>query len=134
MSVKIDLQKVHSLLNSYIEREDIDCESRLLLKRFVQKLGESSSFASISNSSFFHLEKTEFEEKFKEALTGEVDICNIFKLKFSNKTKSWNMFLLVDNKEELFLDGLDWRLTRQILIDLNVAYLIKNKRNEKTFK
>lgn len=122
----IDLNGVYSTLQEIINDKSISVNKRTELKRFVQKLAESSPFLTIINQAFSNLERKEFDSKIKEALTGKITLTPEFQIRYDVKRKVWDLWF----NNQIFLNQLDWNLVKKITTDLNVAFFIKSSRNE----
>lgn len=122
----LNLDDVYGLLDELSNSIILDKYERTLLKRFVQKISESSSFLNVINQSFSNREKIAFSDKFKKAMTGRVELNYDYSLVYDHRRKVWDMY----DGTSLFLKQLDWNLTKKIITDINVAFLIKANRNE----
>lgn len=127
----INLDVVYELLNDMCNNVKLSIYQRIELKRFIQKLSESSSFLNIINQAFSNQERKLFSDNIKKAFTGKVRLTRNSFIEYNTKKKNWELYFNDDKgNKEIFLDDLNWTLVKNIMIDLNVAFLIKAKRNE----
>lgn len=131
----INLDNIYNTLVKITEDKNYSVEERTEIKRFIQKVSESSSFLNVVNAAFSSNERKRFSDNFKKALTGELRITEDLIIRYNNKRKWWDIYTYQydsEGKHEvLFLDKLDWNLTKNIIVDVNTAFLIKSSRDEK---
>lgn len=128
MDKYIDLEKLYSLFKILIEHPAIDKEDSELLNRFVNKISESDTFARKVHECFRFKREEDFKTTYKQVLAGKAELPCGFKLEYDHSTKNWVLY----KYGEVFLDLLSLKLVKNIVVDINNAYLIKASREEKS--
>lgn len=122
--------------NKYLSTEEVlgailsenrTSEESLLIKRFLDKIGDSTSYAEIFSRELRQLSLNQRDADFKKIEAGErvvlLDSPRIT-LEKDMKSDSWTVM----HRGEVFLDKLASKIAHKICVDINVAFNILDSR------
>jgi len=118
----LSIPRVYALMSEYVSNNSIPYADRLTMFRAQSKLADNREFELKFNKEFSACKLKSVKDDYEYRLNNRIEIKLPldFTLKPYLKTR-WRLYQF----DEIFLDGLDYKLAKRVAYDINVAFSIK---------